>query len=68
MTAIKELKTVEHEYPDFNLKMHSFISECLSTEVFLSEHIDYKWLATSELEGLDWAAADIPIVEKLIQN
>ena len=65
---IKELNTVEHEYPDFNLKMHSFISECLSTEVFLSEHIDYKWLSVSELETLDWAAADQPIVEQLINS
>ncbi len=65
---IKELNTVEHEYPDFNLKMHSFISECLSSEVFLSEHIDYKWLSVSELETLDWAAADLPIVEQLINS
>ena len=65
---IKELKTVEHEYPDFNLKMHSFISKCLSSEVFLSEHIDYKWLSVSELETLDWAAADLPIVEQLINS
>lgn len=65
---IKELKTVEHEYPDFNLIMHSFISECLSSEVFLSEHIDYKWLSVSELETLDWAAADLPIVEQLINS
>ena len=63
-----QLKTVEHEYPDFNLTMHSFISECLSTEVFLSEHIDYKWLSVSELETLDWAAADLPIVEQLINS
>ncbi|MEN9914127.1 MAG: hypothetical protein RL528_872 [Bacteroidota bacterium] len=65
---IKELNTVEHEYPDFNLKMYSFISECLSSEVFLSEHIDYKWLSVSELETLDWAAADLPIVEQLINS
>ena len=64
----EQLKTVEHEYPDFNLTMHSFISECLSTEVFLSEHIDYKWLSVSELESLDWAAADLPIVEQLINS
>jgi 8-oxo-dGTP diphosphatase len=65
---VKELKTVEHEYPDFNLTMHSFISECISTEVYLSEHIDYKWLSVSELETLNWAAADLPIVEQLINS
>ena len=64
----EELKTVEHEYPDFILTMHSFISECLSTEVYLTEHIDYKWLSISELKALDWAAADLPIVEQLINS
>jgi 8-oxo-dGTP diphosphatase len=64
----EELKTVEHEYPDFILIMHSFISECLSTEVYLTEHIDYKWLSITELKSLDWAAADLPIVEQLINS
>jgi 8-oxo-dGTP diphosphatase len=48
--------------------MHSFISVCLSTEVYLTEHIDYKWLSISELKALDWAAADLPIVEQLINS
>jgi 8-oxo-dGTP diphosphatase len=60
--------TVEHEYPDFFLTMHSFICSCENPKVQLTEHIDYKWLATSDMLALDWAAADIPIVEKLIQN
>jgi 8-oxo-dGTP diphosphatase len=64
----EELKTEEHEYPDFILTMHSFISVCLSTEVYLTEHIDYKWLSISELKALDWAAADLPIVEQLINS
>jgi 8-oxo-dGTP diphosphatase len=32
------------------------------------EHIDYKWLDKSEIGPLDWAAADIPIVEKLLKS
>lgn len=63
----KEFITVEHEYPDFHLTMHSFICSCEDPTVQLTEHIEYKWLALSELEGLDWAAADIPIVDELIQ-
>jgi len=61
------LVTVKHEYPDFFLTMHSFICTCDDPTLQLTEHIDYKWLSTSELEGLDWAAADVPIVDKLIQ-
>lgn len=63
-----EFLTVEHEYPDFILTMHSFICSCNNNKVHLTEHIDYKWLSLSELEGLDWAGADVPIVEKLIQQ
>jgi 8-oxo-dGTP diphosphatase len=60
--------TVVHEYPDFKLTMHSFMCEVDSKEVELNEHIDKKWLKIDELSTLDWAAADIPIVNKLISN
>jgi 8-oxo-dGTP diphosphatase len=62
------LVQVNHEYPDFRLKMDTFICEIENGEPTLSEHIDLKWLTLSELSQLDWAAADIPIVEKLLSN
>lgn len=62
------LITIEHEYPDFHLTMHSYICSCEDPTVQLTEHIAYQWLSTNELEGLDWAAADIPIVDQLIQH
>ena len=58
--------TVNHEYPDFILTMHSFICFCDNPSIELSEHIDFKWLDKTELKTLDWAAADVPIVDKLI--
>jgi len=60
--------TVNHEYPDFNLTMHSFICEVKTKELSLNEHIAYEWLTLDELSKLDWAAADIPIVNKLVSN
>lgn len=60
--------TVTHEYPDFELTMHSYICEVETKEITLTEHIDYRWLSISDLENLDWAAADIPIVKKLVSN
>ena len=60
--------TAVHQYPDFELTMHSFICEVDSKELTLHEHIDQKWLKINELTALDWAAADIPIVEKLVLN
>ena len=68
-TKIKSLfMTVVHEYPDFELTMHTFICEVEKKELTLVEHIDQKWLTTEELKTLDWAAADIPIVNKLMSN
>ena len=64
----EEFLTVTHQYPDFLLTMHSFICYCKDSTVTLTEHIDYKWLTKEELTKLDWAAADVPILEKLINN
>ncbi|MBJ2174523.1 (deoxy)nucleoside triphosphate pyrophosphohydrolase [Aureibaculum sp. A20] len=68
-TNIKSLfLTVIHEYPDFELTMHSFICEVKTKELTLNEHIAQEWLTLGNLENLDWAAADIPIVNKLVNN
>jgi 8-oxo-dGTP diphosphatase len=62
----KHFLTNEHEYPGFTLLMHSYLCVPLNIEALkLSEHVDLKWLPVSRLEDLDWAAADIPIVEQL---
>ena len=58
--------TVDHTYPDFRLIMHSFKCRILNDkEPELTEHLQSKWLTVSELDNLDWAAADIPIVKFL---
>lgn len=57
--------TVNHQYPDFFITMHSFICLVKNKDIVLTEHIDQKWLKIEELGSLDWAAADIPIVQKL---
>ena len=68
-TNIKSLYlTVVHKYPAFELTMHSFICEVETKELTLHEHIDQKWLTLKELKKLDWAAADIPIVDKLVAD
>ena len=63
----KFFMTVNYKYPDFPLTMHSFICEIVEGKVELKEHIASKWLEKSELKNLDWANADLPIVEKLVK-
>lgn len=64
---VKELiTTVDHSYPDFRLIMHGYKCSIKNGQVpQLTEHLQSKWLFTNDLGQLDWAAADIPIVEIL---
>ena len=62
--------TVNHAYPDFHLTMEAYLCAPETgglPELSLTEHLDYKWLAvqSDEFVSLDWAAADIPIVNAL---
>ena len=65
VTAPQFLLTIEHSYPDFDITMHCFVIEVPTRELVLTEHIDSRWLSKDQLWDVDWAAADIPAVEKL---
>lgn len=58
--------TVEHSYPDFHLTMHVYRCHLTEGEVALNEHVDMKWLKVEELDHLDWAEADVPVVKRLM--
>ena len=60
------LINVEHTYPDFRLTMHTYLCKSEQTTPTLTEHLEYTWQSASDMNHLDWAAADLPIVEKLI--
>lgn len=66
VSGLKLLTTVNHEYPDFRITMHCFLCHLETTDITLTEHIDSRWLNSSELWNIDWAAADIPAVKELI--
>ena len=68
IVPIEQLPTVEHTYQDFHLTMHVFRCSCESRMLELTEHISFSWLTKEELRSLDWAAADIPIVENILSN
>jgi len=60
--------TVEHQYPDFEIVLHSFLCKTGTKEFVRKEHIDHKWLKREELTLLEWAPADVGIVEKLMKS
>lgn len=65
---IKKLSTTVHDYGDFKIRLIPFLANYVSGEIILLEHSDYKLLDKSELIKLDWAEADIPIVEEFLNT
>lgn len=59
---------VEHQYPDFEMRMHCFICNMRDNYVNLKEHVDIKWSTADNIEELDWAPADIPVVRALVER
>ncbi len=60
--------TVDHAYPDFRIILHSYLLKGNTEKFRLNEHIDFRWMEKENLLGLNWAPADIPIVEKLMKE
>ena len=64
--------TVEYDYPNFHLTMHTYFCSLLSDNLELLyhdeeklEHEDMKWLNKDNLDTVEWLGADIEIVNKL---
>ena len=62
------ITTVDHEYPDFSIRLHAYRCSTKNRSLTLNEHLAYKWLPIDQLTKMDWAAADIPIVQALLDH
>lgn len=63
---ITRLESKKFDYPTFSINLIPFISKYLSGIINLNEHKDYKWLTKEEMKLLDWAPADIPILQEFL--
>lgn len=48
------------------IRLFPFQCRIVSGEVTLTEHAAFLWLPANELQRLDWAAADIPVLEQYL--
>ena len=64
----EELVTVNHEYPDFSITMTAYLCtpKAEADGFKRREHADSKWCSPVELKNLDWAAADVEVVESIL--
>ena len=65
---IKHLLSHTHHYPDFSIELHTWLCAPLSDELELNEHKAFVWLEAKDLKKLDWAEADVAVVEILMKS
>jgi len=66
ITILRPFLTTQHTYPDFKLTLHSYLCTCPNRDLTLTEHIDAKWMDRDLLAVLDWAEADVDVVDKIV--
>lgn len=54
--------------PRKQVRLDVYEATILSGELKLHEHQQAKWLEPSAFQALDWAQADLPIVERMMQT
>lgn len=57
-----------HTYDFGEVHLTTFYCKLTSGEPVLTEHEAIKWLPPSKLTSLDWAPADMPAVEKVVNT
>lgn len=57
---------IRHQYPDLIVNMSCFLCTTTGDNFKLNVHKNFKWLEVSKLHTLDWAGADIPVMNKLV--
>lgn len=64
--VLMELSPNIYDYGDKKINLIPFLAKYISGEIILSEHKQFKLLQKSELLNIDWAEADIPILNEFL--
>lgn len=66
---VEPIPSTIHEYPDGKkVCLHPFLCRIVGGDLAVKEHVRIGWFLPEELPELDWAEADKPIVEYLINH
>lgn len=59
----RSLAPVTHQYSTFIVTLYPFVCRITTGEIKLHEHKALTWLPPEKLHELDWAEADIPVID-----
>ena len=66
INVLKRLPATTHHYPTLSVTLHPFVCTIDSGEIVLHEHAAITWLPPEKLHTLDWADADLPVIESYL--
>lgn len=55
-----------HRYPTFTVTLYPFVCSMEAGSIVLHEHAAIAWLVPERLCELDWAEADLPVIENYL--
>jgi len=65
--AVKKcLPASTYHYPKASVTLYPFVCSIASGEIVLDEHAAINWLPPEELQNLDWAEADVAVIESYL--
>lgn len=59
---------VTHRYPTVVVHLMTYAATVVAGVPIAKEHAELRWVACADLAGLQWAPADIPTVNRLIDG
>jgi len=62
------LTAVDHDYGDFRIRLHPFLARLAGGGPVANEHADWVWTDAAGARALDWAPADLPVLEEVGQR
>jgi len=68
ITVGRALPPHTHSYHTFTVTLHPFVCTIASGEITLHEHAAYAWLSPEDLYSLDWAEADLPVLQTYLDS
>lgn len=62
------LPSSDWSYPDFTITLHPFVCRISAGKLHLTEHRAVCWLSPEKLPTLDWAEADVPVLQDYLRH
>lgn len=68
IAVFEQVADTTHTYEQVIVRLETFLAKITKGQPTLSEHAEMRWVKRANLKDLNWAPADIPAIECLMQQ